>query len=154
MCLYVTFSGQYLKLYMYVSQSVMGHTNSLVKIKPCTSFSRAKGRFLLQKSWDEVEVVRQNLNFLLPRSAQKRQLSCSGDHVAGLSRRIKIQVMYTLALAHDFPISSSFPQFSGSTVRGRKQNSLSHTRVTLWSDTRDPRGYSCMFSERLRLPTS
>lgn len=103
----------------------MWHTNSLITIKSCTSFSRAKGRFLLQEPWDAVEVVRANLNLLrlffhVAHTKKVAVLSC------GLSWHIKNQRMCTLALAYGISIFSSFPEFLGSTVQGGKQNSFTY----------------------------
>lgn len=69
------------------------------------------------------------------------------DCVAGLSEHVRNQIVCALALAYDFSLFSRFLEFLGSTVKERKQNSLSHTRVTLWSDTQDTRGYPSMLSE-------
>lgn len=70
------------------------------------------------------------------------------DCVAGLSQHVRNQIVCSaLALAYDFSLFSRFLEFLGSTVKERKQNSLSHTRVALWSDTQDTRGYPSMLSE-------
>lgn len=128
----------------------MWHTNSPVMVKPRTSFSRAKGKFLLQEPWDKVEAVQENLNVLCLffHVVHKKIAILSVDHVAGLSQHIKNQIVYTLTLAYGVSIFSSFPEFLGLTVQGGKQNSsFTHQSHIIVRHSRDKRILLSIFRE-------